>query len=820
MSIHKFFPFDNFTQQHRLCCCYFYHFNRLYVTILFLAFSIHINGQQVALNGQVVNKNNEPLEFVHVSLLTKDSINISFTMTDSLGAFSLTTEKGHYTLRLEQFGHKLLQESIILDKSIELRRFKINEAIQLPEITITHEKKLIERKVDRLVFNVEKSISSIGGDAIDILRITPGLRIQDGTLSMIGKKSVLVMLDEKQLELSGEDLTNLLKSIGSDNIKSIEVITNPSAKYSAEGNSGIVNIISHKSTKDYLSGSIRGTYQRSLKNKGYLGANITYQKNRWSLFANSTIGKGASERTENMKVFYPNQLWDTHSDQLAYTKLVSTRIGLDYDISERTKVGVQYLGNMSRPDIDEIITTNIYGANRNKLDSLILTNGYTDAKNYYHSFNGHFKTKLDSTGKNLMFDTDYLIYSNKVNRLNNSQKIEPPNSNTLKFDDTMKTYSNHNIRTFSSKIDVELPTSLLNVAFGGKFSFLNSESTNQISYFEQGLADDAQSDYFKYRENTEAAYINLDKKIKKWNFQLGLRIEATQTKGTSVAISQTNKNDYIKLFPTVYVLYNLNNDNTFSINYGRRINRPNYQRLNPFRWYSNPYAYSEGNPFLSPSFTDNIELSHTFKSNLNSVLYFSRTTDGTNQITLVEDGTNEQATVWKNNIKDFSIGVIESYQLNVLEWLESYIEANLYYIKVKSTIPNTVKCRDGINYFFSINNTFYFNDSKTFAGEINYWYDGPGTSGVNKHSSSSSLDASLKMSTKNRKLDFILAANNIFKTNISTVKELSNNINIQYRNYYYPRQVRISVVYRFGNSSIKSKQKKFSNEEERQRLDN
>ena len=233
-----------------------------------------------------------------------------------------------------------------------------------------------------------------------------------------------------------------------------------------------------------------------------------------------------------------------------------------------------------------------------------------------------------------------------------------------------------------------------------------------------------------------------------------------------------NKNEYIKLFQTLFVTYEPNDVNNLSLSYGRRISRPYYQRLNPFKWYSNPYSYSEGNPFLLPSYTDNVELTHTYNNSLTSAIYFSKTTDGTDQVTLVDTKTNMQATVWKNYIDDYSIGLTESYNFNLIKWLDSYAQVNLNYLKVKSTIPSTVRSKEGANFFFSINNHIFFNAAKTIIGEVNYWYNASVTDGVYDISSSSCLDLGLKFSFMNKKLDLVCNVSDIFKTNIATIKGL------------------------------------------------
>ena len=775
--------------------------------------------QHIELSGKIVDMEQSAVEFVNVIVLN-NGVFVEAAVTDSLGRFKFEMNKGNYTLCVEQFGQELLKKEIALNDNTDLGIISIDESVMLDAITIISRKKLIERKSDRLVFNIENAVSATGGDVMDLLKVTPGLRVQNETVSMVGKNSMSVMVNGHLMQLAGDDLVNFLKTIESKDVKSVEVMSNPPAKYSAEGNSGLVNIVLKKTEKDYLGGTIRGTYQRSLKDKGYFGGDITYQKDRLSLFASTTIGRGSSERTENMKVFYPNQFWNLNSNQDIYTKLVSGRIGIDYDISKEMAVGIQYLGNRNRPDLEEKNQTDIYNRISSSIDSLIVTDGDTDTKQFYHSLNAHFKSKLDSLGKAISIDVDYFKYGDNSGRVNKSLTFIPGEEMTERYIDMLKATSIQNIEALTAAIDINFPMKNIEIAFGGKMSILQNESENRTFNFvdDNFLLSADESDSFLYKENTQAVYINANKTLGKWDFQAGLRFESTQTTGNSNTMKQSNRNHYEELFPTVYVVYKPNDDHVITLNYGKRINRPNYQRLNPFKWYSNPYSYSEGNPFLLPSFTQNIELTHTLKNNLNSTFYFSKTTDGAEQLTLVDANSNLQATVWRNFVKSYSVGMTESYQIDFTSWLESYFQANVAYLKVKSTLPNTISSKSGVNFDFSINNTFYFNKEKTFLGELNYWYDSSGISSVYDVSASGSLDLAIKLSILDKSLDFGFVFMDVLKTNISTVKGMSNGLNVEYRNYYDTRQIRFSVVYRLGNKKFKSKRQSFSNDEERGRL--
>lgn len=775
---------------------------------------------QVELSG-IVRDSIDVIEFANVVLMDSNNNNIDGTITDISGRFKMSVKKNHYKLKVSFMGYKDTILNVDITDYTDVGSITIEyENSELDEVVVSARKKIIERKVDRIVFNVENSIVSNGGSAMDALQKTPGVRIDGENIGLIGKSTIKVLVNGRISPLSGEDLSNYLRSISSDDIARIEVITNPPAKYEAEGNSGLINIILKNIKKDYFSGNIRSTYKQATYPSSFLGGGVTYQKDKLSLFANINSGNGSVAVNETNKIFYPIQNWDTQSQIRYFTKFVSGRAGIDYDISDKTSIGVQYLGSASRPNNEEKTSTNIFNTN-NSLDSLLLTIASSDKKVFYHSVNGHFKTVFDTIGKSMTIDIDYLVYKNNLDRTNSTNSFLPNGDIIENSNQIFRNTSNQDVKSFTTGVDFEWPIQFSNIEFGGKLSYIENNSDVGAYEFQNDsfVVNSDQSNIFEYKESTQSMYVSSDKSLGKWDFKIGLRTEFSQTQGNSITLNQTNKNNYSKLFPTVYVNYNSSKVHTWSFNYGKRINRPNYSSLNPFRWFSNPYSYTEGNPFLEPSFVDNFELSHLYNNNLNTSLYFFITENGSDQITLTDPNTNIQATIRQNFLNEYAFGIAQSFTLKKIHWIESYLQYDLSYAKIKSSLPNTINEQIGVNFYASIDNSFYFNTDKTILGEFNFWYSAPAVSGVDKITESYAVDAGLKWLLFDKKLQINFILTDVFRTNISTIKSVVNDIRQEYRNYYDSRQLRISATYQFGNNNLRNKQKKFSNEEERNRTD-
>jgi outer membrane receptor protein involved in Fe transport len=610
-----------------------------------------------------------------------------------------------------------------------------------------------------------------------------------------------------------------LKSIPSDNIKSIEVITTPPAKYDAEGNSGIVNIVLKKAKQDSWSAALRSTYRQSTYPTGAWGGQFNYQKNKIALSSSVNYVRGSFQQIETNKIYYPQTLWSEDDKRRNFTNSISGRLGIDYNFTDKLTIGVQYLGAYGKPNTKDNGISRFINNNTQVLDSLQKTNALNDRKINSHSFNFHTIYKMDTLGKKLSLDFDYFNFKINQDRTYEAyayldENLSPIKNSFLSTNDIGNQY----IKNYAINIDMEHPLKFLNLNYGGKISFSNTNNQliNNILTTGAPVFNPLQSNDFSYKENYQALYFSADKKIgTKWEFKAGLRMENTQTESNSITLNKITEKQYVKFFPTMYIVYTPIENHSFSLNYGKRISRPSFSWLNPFRWYLNPYSYSEGNPDLQPSYSHNLEFSHSYKDLITTTLYYSYDGNQFGQIDFVDDKTKIKSNIPYNYYKLHSMGINENVSFRKIKWMENYIYLGFYYQKVISDY-DFVKTDDGFSGLIATNNIFKIN--KTLSYEISYWYSFSGNLlGGIEQGSASSLNMGFRTSLLEKKLQLAVSVNDIFKTSQRPLKETVNNINIKFRNYYDNRYFRLSLTYNFGGN-IKPNQRDFGNQEEKDRV--
>ncbi|MCD0477193.1 TonB-dependent receptor [Chryseobacterium sp. LC2016-29] len=675
----------------------------------------------------------------------------------------------------------------------------------IESVTINGKKKLLlERKADRLIFNVEASVASQGMDGSETLANVPMLKVDDnlGSISIAGKSSVNVMVNGRMLNLSGTNLINYLKTIRSENIAKIEVITTPPAKYEAQGNSGLINIILKKNPNLGWSGSVNtGLNQRTYSGGNSTGS-LNYQTEKLSLSLKTNYADGAKRSEENYSILGASQNY-SRSVRKDMWKELTPNLNLSYKINKNSEIGMEYIYAHQKSGMDIVNETRNVDTDLSVEN--LLTKTFHREKTPTHTLSAYYDLKLDSLGKKLSFAGNFFK--------NNSDTYV--NFSTLKLSDNSIQYVNTKSivepQVFSLQGDLELPFSFGTIETGLKFN--QFKNATDLQYFNiinnQYIPDLQRANLFEYKEENYAAYFSYAKSFgEHWETKAGLRYENTQAQSFTPSTNLENKYNYGQWFPSAFVSYK-QEKNVFSLSYSRRINRPSMSNLNPFRWYENPYSYSSGNPLLKPSYINNLELGYTYNSKFSASIYYLKLKNGFGQVSYL-DGLRQIGT-YLNHYDNNFYGANASYTDKFFKFWETSLSLNGSL--TDSKIFNIeAEAKNGYSVSYSINNTFTINKNKTVFFFLNYSQDLPYKNVNSYFHNFSNLTSGIKVSLMEKQLQINATVTNIFAQKYRGDMYFKHNSQ-HFNNYWDGRSFRLNVNYTLGNNKKKRSTKSISFEE-------
>jgi hypothetical protein len=797
----------------------------LFSLVFFFTLITNIALSQSIISGRVVDKSGSPLSYSTIEyLLASDSTLVGSTFSDSLGLFSKEVQlKNPIILRISLIGYKRGYFPVIADstqKMIKVKDVTLElENNTLGQIVVSDRNKIIERKIDRIVFNTDNVISSSGGDVLELLAKTPMVQVMGNSISVIGKGSVRVLFNDRLFNLSEEDLTNFLKSIPADNILRIEVITTPPAKYDAAGGA-LINIVTKKNKLLGTNGSIMSSYTQSFYPSGQIGLNLNHRRNKLNIYGNAYYRQGSTRPVEKTNQFYLTRTFSQIESTKQSTNNLNATAGLDYYINKNNTFGILYSTTVSR--LHSVSNNNAnYMDLQESIDSVMFANNVYNRFANTQSINLNYAGILDSTGKKINIDADYVRYFNERDRDFNGATYTMP-AYTLSSLNNKYNTSNQQINIGTLKTDIEWPNKLINLNYGFKLSWINNHSNNNIyNNKSNGILDTTQSNNFVYDEKTEALYISGDKAFKKLEIQLGLRFENTTLNGytpsESRKINDVNKL-YRNIFPTLYFLYTFNEKHNLSLSIDRRIDRPEYNALNPFRYYQTPFIYSEGNPYLTPNYPQNADLSYTYKQKYVFGLLYTGLRNSYNQVPIqVDQQTLAYLQMNIGNTDQFGFyGVIP---VNVREFMENTIQLTYITSKYTTTLPNFSGITRSV-FVCNLNSQLHWGKNKRYTGEISAnMFPFGSVYTITTMGHQYVVNAGLKISLFKNKAYLRFSINDIFRQTAPTGETISNDLRIKLMNQYDTRNFRISFTYKFGYSGIKSKRERHTgNEDENDRL--
>lgn len=761
------------------------------------------------------------IDAASISLLkAKDSSLVKIAVTDKEGNFSIENVKeGSYLVLATSIGHSKTYSqvfTIAADQSnANVGTLQLVPADKsLKEVTVVSKKPFIERKADRTVLNVEASISNTGSTALEVLEKAPGVTVdKDGNISLKGKQGVMIMVDGKQTYLSGPELTNMLRNMSSNQLDQIEIMTNPSAKYDAAGRSGIINIKTKKNKQKGFNGSASTAYTQGIYSRTSNSLNFNYKNGKVNLF--STLSANYRNNFQELDIYrrYTNTdkstkaIFEQNSFQTRHGGNYNAKLGADFYVNKKTTIGV-VLSGVTNPQAQNAENTSYLKSNTGTVDSIVQAISSEHSKWKNGSVNLNLRHVFDSTGRELTFDADYLRYdATKDQRFYNTSYTPQW---ALKTSDILLGELPSAIKIYSAKMDYIHPLKKgAKIEAGLKSSFV--ETDNTAGYYSLvGITktpDYEKTNRFDYKENINAAYLNFNKEMKKWSIQSGLRLENTNYEGNQFGNptkpDSAFKRSYTSLFPTLFVGYNPTEKNQFSFSYGRRINRPDYEDLNPFLFFLDKYTYGAGNPFLKPMYSHVLEASHTYKQMFTTTLNYSYTKDLFNEVFRQKDFATIVSQGNYGSMEDASISVNAQVPVGKVWNTNIYTEAK--YNRFKGLLNGDDVDVSATTFLVNVNNQFKF--KKGWSAEVSGWYRTKGVEGQLLIKSLGQLNTGVQKQVIKNKGTLKLTVNDVLRTRNPRGEINFQNTEARFRQYSDNRTVTLSFSYRFGKP-IKGIQKR------------
>lgn len=689
--------------------------------------------------------------------------------SDSNGDFVFSDlPSGNFVLKVDYLGYFPYTSPIHLDSN---ERKDVLITLQestntLGEVKVIATKPLIERLVDKTVINVDGNPIATGNNALDLLSLSPGVIVNNGQIMLNGKTGVSVMIDGKLTYLSRETLNTYLRTLNASEIKQIELITNPSARYDASGTSGIINIVTKRETTTGLQLALTGGVGYGYYPRNNQGINLSYHNKSITIFV--ACSRSLSNSYEWVNGYRTLDSASTLFKQNNRSKITGNnnliRTGLTYSLNKNNEIGFQFKTNWYNENISQTNETNKF---INQLsDSLFITaiNTTNTLKNF--SLNLNYKFQDDSSRNQLVLNADRARFT--ITSIANYTTARYRRLDSLQGRNT-SLYSSlpYSTDIYTAKADYTHVIDHRSSFEGGmKTSFVNT--LNQLEYYNTTDGrfdlDVTRSNTFRYREYVSAAYASLKHKTTKLDVQVGFRTEYTVTRGESYTIATSVERNYLNFFPSAFASYTLSPSHRLSVSYSRRIERPSYRDLNPFNYYLDPFSSLQGNPYLTPQYNNNFELSHLLRNKITTTLSYSHTTDVIMQVP--ENGLAAGSYVLKPaNISTFnSISLLIGFPISLGKIVNSNFTFNTYHSSYQQSF------KTNLSYLNNRQTTFEFNfDNQIKLPHettmlISGYYISPFVQGYYRTAGIFTTNIGIKRSFLNQKLDGKLNVNDIFKS--------------------------------------------------------
>lgn len=805
--------------------------HQIFVTLFlfFLGMSHVVAQDKVTLSGQVKEPSGTGLPYANISLLEQKSGNlITGAVTDENGKFTITTTaSGTAILSVSSIGFITLEsEEVELKPGLkkDFGSLEVQEEMSsLEEVTVKSSRPDVIIEADRTIVNVEGTVMAEGNTALDVIGRSPGVYVDaDGNINLNGRSGVIVLIDDRQTYMSAEDLANFLRAMPADNIKSIEVINNPPARFDAEGAAGVLNLKLKKNTYNGTNGNIQIGNQYNGLYAPFGGATINIKRGKWT--SNASLNYNEWSRCSDLDIFRRFQLENGLSefDQTARLKLIRKNLffsgGADYEINQKHSVGINVQASNQDGTEDGNSLTHISNPGSTDINNLEAIND-SESDNQRIFTNLHYVGKLDTLGTKISADIDFTIMeASSRGLLSNQYWVNEDLSNPDK--DRILTDNNMRYSIVTAKTDFTKPFGKGKILETGlKGSWVKSDNLLGIqrSVEEEPYSPDPNSNHFIYNENVLAAYASYKSPIsEKLDFQLGLRAEFSDITGNSVTTNQVNTQEYLDLFPSFYLQHKVSDKYSITYNVNRRITRPYYRLLNPFVFYIDPLTTEEGNPQLKPQYANNFEMSHAIKGIYQFTLSYSRTTDAFGQVMIQEEETRKSILQMQNYDKQEDFGLRMMIPVDITKWWSASNMIHVFHKKYYTLLGTELLNNSQLSYMGRTQHTITL--PKGFKMEIVGMYMSPFIDGQIKIQGLGWMDAGVTKTFKDDKFSLTVNGTDLFRTQRFKGNISFDKINTDIRQYNNNQGIRVTFRWKFSQGENFKFSERSGSTEERDRL--
>ncbi|GAA4312388.1 TonB-dependent receptor [Nibribacter koreensis] len=792
------------------------------------------------LKGKLTGTKAEPLLAGNIQLVKDPSMTlVKVEVSAEDGSFTFSNlPAGDYKLMATHYDYATYQSNTIqLRQNMNLGDLVMPErAVALKEIKIEQQKPLVEQHFDKTVLNVENSIAATGSTVLEVLEKAPGVNIdQNDNISMRGKTGVIVMVDGKPVPMSGAELANMLRGMGANTVAKIDLITNPSAKYDAAGNAGIIDIRLKKDNRVGTNGTLSSSAGMGMFPKANQGLQLNHRNRNVNVFGSyNYVHRNDINKLDLYREFFTvvesdtegpksGELTNVYDQKNVFGHIINGhngRVGLDYNLSPKTIVGI--VGSGAFTDINRTVnnTADVLNASRQYVSGFNTT-GFTETNRNNQALNLNLKHTIDTTGREISADVDYASFQTRDLQNINIAFINNPRPTP---DSTLFGDLDGGLDIYSAKVDYAqpLPSVKANLELGLKSSLVKADNNLQFFDRSEGRNDylAGTSNHFLYSENINAAYVNVNKKWAKLSLQLGLRVENTQAEGEQLITNDTFDRNYTQLFPSAFVGYTVSEKHDVGLSLSRRIDRPTYNQLNPFRFLLDHTTYSQGNPALKPQLTYSFEFTHTLLQKFVTKLSYSRTKD---VIVSVLSPTDELTGDGRPVVRQQDLnlaqldyyGVTMSVPITVARWFTSTNNLEMYYGLYQGNLANT-NLRNG-RPTFNLNSNNSFLLPKDWSAEVIGVYRAREIYGFLDVEPVRFLSVGVQKQFLEKKASLKLNVSDVFYSNKTRA---TTELTSYAERFYQRRDTRVatlSFTYRFGKSQVAPSRRRTGGAEEEKR---